>query len=68
MFTEKSHRHFKNRQDAHYASVKPAILANGDIGAWLRIGGTFAVLSRDEFAAIADRVTEAFVAAEKDVT
>ncbi|MGZ1492422.1 hypothetical protein [Brevibacterium sediminis] len=65
MFIEQDHHHWKNRRDAHYTSVKPAILANGDAGVWLRIGGTFAVLSKDEFAAIADRAKEAIDTAER---
>lgn len=68
MFTEKSHHHFKNRQDAHYASVKPATLANGEPGIWLRIGGTFAVLSKTEFAQLTERITTAITEAEQETT
>ena len=61
---EKKHHHWKNRQDAYYAVVKPAILANGEPGVWLRIGGTFAVLSKDEFDALSERVTAAITETE----
>ena len=64
VFEEKKHHHWKNRQDAYYAVVKPAILANGEPGVWLRIGGTFAVLSRDEFDALSERVTAAITETE----
>lgn len=64
VFEEKKHHHWKNRQDAYYAAVKPAILANGEPGVWLRIGGTFAVLSKDEFHALSERVTAAITETE----
>ena len=64
VFEEKKHHHWKNRQDAYYAVVKPAILANGEPGVWLRIGGTFAVLSKDEFDALSERVTAAITETE----
>ena len=66
VFVEKSHHHWKNRQDAYYTAIKPAILANGEPGVWLRIGGTFAVLSKTEFAAIADRITTAISEADQE--
>ena len=68
MFLEKNHHHWKNRRDAHYASVRPATLANGEPGVSIRIGQVFAVLSGEEFAAITNRVTEAIAEAEMENT
>lgn len=68
VFEEKKHHHWKNRQDAYYAVVKPAILANGEPGVWLRIGGTFAVLSKEEFAALSERVAEVITTVEQENT
>jgi len=66
MFLEKNHHHWKNRRDAHYATVRPATLANGEPGASIRIGQVFAVLSAEEFEAIANRATEAIAEAETE--
>ncbi len=66
MFIEQDHHHWKNKQDAHYAAVKPAILANGEPGVWVRIGGTFAVLSKDDYEALAGRIDNAINQAETE--
>ena len=68
MFIEKEHHHWKNRRDAHYATVRPATLANGDTGISIRVGHVFAVLSAEEFEVIANRAAEAFAAAEMETT
>ena len=68
MFLEKTHHHWKNRRDAHFATVRPATLANGEPGASIRIGQVFAVLSAEEFEVIANRAAEAFAAAETENT
>ena len=60
MFIEQDHQHWRNRRDAHYSSVRPARLANGEPGVSIRIGALFAVLSKTEFADISGRVSEAF--------
>ena len=66
VFEEKKHHHWKNRRDAHFATVRPATLANGKPGASIRIGQVFAVLSAEEFEAIASRAAEAFATAETE--
>lgn len=68
MFIETDHHHWRNRRDAHLALAEPAVLTTGAPAVRLRIGQVFVVLSEDEFAAIADRVTEAFVTAETELT
>lgn len=66
MFIETDHHHWRNRKDAHLATAEPAVLTTGAPAVRLRIGKVFVVLSRDEFAAITDRVTEAFATAEQE--
>ena len=66
MFIEQDHNYLKNRQDAHYATVRPALLVNGEPGVSIRIGKIFTVLSRAEFEALAGKAEKAILKSETE--
>lgn len=68
MFIEQDHNYLKNRQDAHYATARPALLVNGEAGVSIRIGKIFTVLSKAEFEAFAAKARNAIGRAERETT
>lgn len=68
MFIEQDHNYLKNRQDAHYATARPALLVNGEPGVSIRIGKIFTVLSKAEFEALAGKAEKAIAKAEMENT
>ena len=66
MFIEQDHNYLKNRQDAHYATARPALLVNGEPGVSIRIGKIFTVLSKAEFEALAGKAEKAIAKAETE--
>ena len=66
MFIEQDHNYLKNRQDAHYATARPALLVNGEPGVSIRIGKIFTVLSKTEFEALVGKAMKAINVAEME--
>ena len=66
MFIEQDHNYLKNRQDAHYATARPALLVNGEPGVSIRVGKIFTVFSKTEFEALAGKAEKAIAKAEME--
>lgn len=66
MFIEQDHNYLKNRHDAHYATVRPALLVNGEPGVSIRVGKIFTVFSKTEFEALAEKAHKAIYRAEME--
>lgn len=66
MFIEQEHNYLKNRQEAHYASARPAILINGEPGVSIRVGKIFTVFSKAEFEKFAQKALRAIDKAEQE--
>lgn len=66
MFVEQDHNYLKNRQDAHYATARPALLVNGEPGVSIRVGKIFTVFSKAEFEALAEKAHKAIYRAETE--
>lgn len=64
LFTEQGRQHLRNRDIARRASVRPAHLANGESGVWVRVNGTFVVLSVSELHTLTERIAEAIRTAD----
>lgn len=64
MFVEQDHNYLKNRQDAHYATARPAQLVNGEPGVCIRVGKIFTVFSKAEFDAFTEKALKAIAKAE----
>lgn len=65
MFIEQDHNYLKNRQEAHYATARPARLVNGEPGVSIRIGKIFTVFSKAEFEAFVEKASKAIDKAER---
>lgn len=66
MFIEQDHNYLKNRHDAHYATVRPALLVNGEPGVSIRVGKIFTVFSKAEFEALVGKAMKAINVAEME--